>query len=189
MLLEARAAVDATNKQGETALLWAARNSEEGVVRLLLKVGAAVGAANNHGRTALMEAACVGSGLMVVRMLLKAGAAVDARDNDGYTALMRATEAGHEGTMSLLQEAEAVINECVDNQMTRFAQNALSAKEDEEVERLREEISRMRTNFAAALSAKEDEMRRLTANIINRLRNANAALTGGIAEVTRAADM
>jgi hypothetical protein len=94
------------------------------------------------------------------------------------------------------------------------SQNALSAKEDEEVERLREEIcrlrsdtagalsakkeemrrlkeeiSRLRSDTAGALSAKEDEMRRLRENIINRLRNANTALTGGIAQATSTADM
>jgi hypothetical protein len=81
--------------------------------------------------------------------------------------------------ISLLLSAEALVDatcECDETALTKAAQDALSAKEDEEVERLREEICRLRSDTAGALSAKEDEMRSLKENIISRLRNDIAAL-------------
>jgi hypothetical protein len=89
--------------------------------------------------------------------------------HEGTKSLMleAATKAGHEGTKSLMLEAEASIDtttECDDTMLRKATDIALSAKEDKEVERLREENSRLR-NETAALTANEDEIRRLSEEI------------------------
>eukprot|EP00854_Cymbomonas_tetramitiformis_P013797 gene13797-16308_t len=109
-LLEAGAALDATdNKYGSTALMEAASSGHEVVLRLLLKSGAALDATSNQGWTALMHAA-EGGHEGALRMLLEAGAEPNAADDNGWTALMYAAEGGHEGALSVLLEAGAVLH-------------------------------------------------------------------------------
>jgi ankyrin repeat protein len=73
VLLEAGAELDATDNDGQTALMKAAADGNEEAVRLLLQAGAVVDATGKHGKTALMWAA-IKCKKEVVRMLLKAGA-------------------------------------------------------------------------------------------------------------------
>jgi hypothetical protein len=82
LLLEKGADVEAKDKDGWTALRWAARHGHDGVMRLLLEKGADVEAKDNDGRTALRWAAL--DGLLhgheaVVRLLLEKGADVEAK--------------------------------------------------------------------------------------------------------------
>jgi ankyrin repeat protein len=94
VLLKAGAVVDATDDDGDTALMLATRSDNEEVVRMMLKAGAvAVDETKTLGQTALMYAVEFVSE-EVVRMLLKTtseGAAVEAEDNKcGDTALLLA---------------------------------------------------------------------------------------------------
>ena len=68
LLLEKGADVKATDRDGRTALIWAAQDGHEAVVRLLLEKGADVEAKDRDGRTALIWAA-QGGHEAVVRLL------------------------------------------------------------------------------------------------------------------------
>ena len=98
--------INATDYDGETALMEAAdeRNSE--VVRVLIANGANVNAANEDGETALMIAADEGRA-ETVRLLIEAGANVNARDEDGETALDKAIDERNHKVAELLRAAGA----------------------------------------------------------------------------------
>ena len=84
-LLAAGAGVDATGKDGRTALIAASGKGHVEVVRVLLAAGAGVDVATNSGWTALIWACCKGH-IEVVRALLAAGASKHHIANDGATA-------------------------------------------------------------------------------------------------------
>ncbi len=108
LLLEKGAAIDAQDKEGDTALHHAAAEGHERVARLLLEKGAAVNAQSKDGYTAL-HAAAEGHE-RVARLLLEKGAAVNAQSKDGYTALHAAARRGHERVARLLLEKGAAID-------------------------------------------------------------------------------
>lgn len=118
-LLDKGANIDFPDAQGNTALMHAARQSEDpsekysasAALKLLLDRGAKVEARNQKGETALFLAL---GRYWNVRLLLKYGARVDVRDQTGATPLIRAAETRSD-TMSPLLEAGAEINE-QDNQ-------------------------------------------------------------------------
>ena len=60
MLIDAKAAVDAADSNGDTALMWACMNGHEACARLLIDAKAAVDATrappSSNGFTALMKA-------------------------------------------------------------------------------------------------------------------------------------
>ena len=92
LLLEHGADVNAKDKSGNTALMFAAGQEEQyikiendKVVRLLLEHGAEVDAKNESGETALMVAASNGYE-KTVTLLLEHGADADLRNADGKTA-------------------------------------------------------------------------------------------------------
>ena len=91
-LIEAGADINARNKDGNTALMLATCNGEDGetVCDLLLRAGAGINEKNNDGWTPLMWAARY-STPEVCKILTEAGADVNARKKDGSTALMLAT--------------------------------------------------------------------------------------------------
>ena len=131
-LIAWHADVNASNEDGDTALilacnrghvevarmLLAARrrariwrttasiNGHVNVVRALLATGAHVDATNDGGCTALICASNHGH-VEVVRALLAAGAGVDAAKNDGWTALICASCDGHVETVRALLAAGA----------------------------------------------------------------------------------
>ncbi len=111
-LLKGGVDVDAVNGNGRTALICAARDGHEKVVRLLLERGAEIDAVNRvrgGGFTALMYAARSGNE-KVVRLLLERGAKIGAVDGGGWTALMCAAVSGHEEIVRLLLERGAKID-------------------------------------------------------------------------------
>jgi hypothetical protein len=66
-------------------LMYAARNPDISVIRLLLKYGAVINAMDSVGNTALMIAS-TGSKLNVVKLLIRNGASLNHRNKKGYNA-------------------------------------------------------------------------------------------------------
>jgi ankyrin repeat protein/serine/threonine protein kinase len=128
LLLEKGADVNAKNDNGETALMWAAKNGHIKIVQHLLEKGADVNAKiesnvwrNGGGLTALIIAAANGH-TEIVKLLLEKGADVNAKtessvwDNGGgLTALISAAAKGHTETVQLLLEKGADVNAKKDN--------------------------------------------------------------------------
>jgi ankyrin repeat protein len=107
-LIAAKVNVNAKNKDGLTALMWASNEAygHVEVVRALLAAKADVNAKNNDGETALMWASANGN-IEVVRALLAAKADVNAKNNDGETALTWASANGKMEVVKLLKRAGA----------------------------------------------------------------------------------
>ena len=108
-LIKADADVNASNKNGTTALQVAAINGHLKVVEALIEAGADVNASNNNGVTALQVAAENGH-LEVIEALIKAGAKVDQENTNGDTALKYAADHGHVKIVKALIKAGADIN-------------------------------------------------------------------------------
>lgn len=98
--------INATDDDGETALMDAADERRADTVRVLIANGANVNQADEDGETALMIAADEGR-LETVRLLLEAGANVNARDDDGETALDKALDERHRAVADELRAAGA----------------------------------------------------------------------------------
>jgi uncharacterized protein len=92
-LVKQRAAVDASQVDGMTALHWASHHDDREIAELLLKAGANVNAANRYGVTPLSLACTNGSGTMV-ELLLTAGADANLALPGGETPLMTASRTG-----------------------------------------------------------------------------------------------
>lgn len=98
--------IDATDGDGETALMIASEKGESDVVRRLIQHGANVNRKDEDLKTPLMYAADEGR-TDVVKELLSAGADVNARDEDGKTALKIAEDEKHLDTAAVLRAAGA----------------------------------------------------------------------------------
>ena len=108
-LLRQKAAVNATEPDGGTALAWAVNNGDRAVAKALLAAGANANAANEYGETPL-TLACQNGDAPLVQMLLKAGADAKASRWNGETALMIAAGAGTVEAVRLLLAAGAPVN-------------------------------------------------------------------------------
>jgi hypothetical protein len=108
-LLGKRADVNAKDKAGKTALMFASLMWGQEIVQTLLAGGADANAMDMHGKTALMFASKNG-GKETVQALLAKGADVNAKDDGGTTPLMYALSGGirnREVILTLLaQEAD-----------------------------------------------------------------------------------
>ena len=94
ILLAKGADIDAHEKKGYTALIWAALKGHTKAVQALLDVGADVNAQGTYDRmTALIWAAHEGH-TEVVKALLPKGADIDAHEKKGYTALIFTAQEG-----------------------------------------------------------------------------------------------
>lgn len=90
-LVEAGAQVNARDRLGRTALMFAVTYNNHYVASELIDHDAAVNTSDDLGRTPLLLAATRNGRSQVVRTLLEAGAHVNARDGEsGATALIRA---------------------------------------------------------------------------------------------------
>ncbi len=99
------AAVLARDREGNTALHWAARKGNAQIVRRLLGAGAAADARNGELSTPLMWAARKGN-LEAVSLLLEAGADVGAANKWRKTALENARFNQHDAVAELLQAGD-----------------------------------------------------------------------------------
>ena len=106
LLLEAGNAIDQSDPEGWTALMFACDNGHHGTADLLLERGAAVDQASRLGTTALMIA-CAGGFSDIVGLLLEHGARVGLAQRSGWTALMEACSGGHLAAATLLLERGA----------------------------------------------------------------------------------
>ncbi len=108
LLLDRGADVNIANKDGATALMWAAGNLNK--VRWLLKKGATVDIRTGSGRTPLLIAATYAGNAEVVRLLLKNGAKTTDQDNSRETALTSASKRGDVQLVEALIEAGADVH-------------------------------------------------------------------------------
>lgn len=119
-LLGQRAAVDAPQVDGMTALLWASHHDDLAIATLIVGAGGNPNAANRYGVTPLSLACTNASGAMV-DLLLKAGADPNTALPGGETPLMTAARSG------ALQAVQALLSSgaAVDSKDARRGQTAL----------------------------------------------------------------
>ncbi|CAN8006118.1 unnamed protein product, partial [Ixodes hexagonus] len=108
-LLDRKACLEMSDRNGQTPLNLAARQGHAEVVLLLLKAGADPDHADNEGWTPLRSSAWAGH-LQVVDALLDHGAQVDLADAEQRTALRAASWGGHEEVVSRLLAHGADVN-------------------------------------------------------------------------------
>ena len=107
ILLEAGAGVNARDKNGETALMWASRQGDVDRVKLLIKSGADVNAIDDaFGHTALMKA----NTAEVAQLLINAGAEINLCAKYGWTALEQSVDYGQYEKIKILLAAGADVN-------------------------------------------------------------------------------
>jgi ankyrin repeat protein len=94
LLLKHRAAINALDKRGRSALMTAAAEGHEEIARALRSAGADVNLADRNGSTALMEAARAGA-VEIVQLLAQAEPDPHARDQHGRDALTLACQSPH----------------------------------------------------------------------------------------------
>jgi len=95
--------INQTDCMGFTALMWAARQGNEGVVRLLLRQGSVdPDKPSNHGRTPLWCASSKGNAGVVKLLLARDDVDPNKPDIDDVTPLWRASWGGHEEVAKLL---------------------------------------------------------------------------------------
>lgn len=110
LLLAHGARVNARNRDGETPLIWAARQQNLSTFLALLRHRAWVNRVDGEGRTALMAAATSTyrehDTEMVIKALVQAGARLTHRDRYGNTARSLAEETGNHNVGRLLHNLE-----------------------------------------------------------------------------------
>lgn len=104
-MLKAGADVNAKDKNGKTALMYAADAGNDETIKELLKAGANIQAKDNNGKTALMYAASTGNE-DAIKALIKAGADLSAVDNKGKTAQIYAAESRNEDAAKLFEASQ-----------------------------------------------------------------------------------
>ncbi len=108
-LVRRRADVNATERDGTTALHWAVRRSDLGMVEALLQAGAKVGTANRYGVTPISVAASAGNP-RIVELLLRSGADPNAATKEGEVPLLLAARTGNVDVIKALVARGANVN-------------------------------------------------------------------------------
>ncbi|KAG8530261.1 uncharacterized protein KY384_004762 [Bacidia gigantensis] len=123
VLLSTALDLEARDRDGRTALLWAAALGKEELAQLFLtgrtdgRTNAEIRATNYRGKTALHLAA-ENHRVGMVGLLLEHGAEPNVRSDGGWTALHNAADKGHEDIAALLVEWGADINATTSSGMT-----------------------------------------------------------------------
>jgi len=94
---------------GQTLLLWAIRNAQLDVVRILIDKKANIEAIDENGQTVLMFAVNKGN-VSIISLLLDSGVNIESADQFGDTVLMKAASAGNFDVVKLLLDYHANIN-------------------------------------------------------------------------------
>ena len=115
MLLKTNLDLEAKDKEGRTALLWAAATGKVNLIKLLLTGrthnNANIKATNNRGKTALhLAVESKTNRLALVKTLLEYGANVHAESDGGWTALLNAADKGYDDIASVLLHWGANVN-------------------------------------------------------------------------------
>lgn len=123
MLLGTNIDLEVKDKEGRTALLWAAATGKSDLAELLLtgrsRNNADIRTTNNRGKTALhLAVESKTNRLALVKMLLENGADVHATSDGRWTALHNTAEKGYEDVASLLLQWNANANATTSNGMT-----------------------------------------------------------------------
>jgi len=108
-LLKTHADVNAPQRDGATALHWAAYLEDAETTGLLIQAGARVDTPNNYGVTPL-ALACSNGNARVIDRLLRAGADPNRAVRAGETPLMLAARTGHADAVDALLRAGAAID-------------------------------------------------------------------------------
>jgi ankyrin repeat protein len=108
-LLKQKAAVNAPDVEGMTALMWAAHWNDLEMTQMLLKAGADPKLKSTFDDNALYEA-CLNGNAAIVEALLKAGADPNMTRGEGETALMTASRSGNLDTVKALLAHSANVN-------------------------------------------------------------------------------
>ena len=108
-LIRKKADVNAREKDGATALAWAAMRCNPDIAKLLLKSGANPNLTNEQGVGPLYLAITNGS-TEIVELLLASGAQPNVAREDGETALMTATRLGQSEVVKMLLKRGADVN-------------------------------------------------------------------------------
>ncbi|KAL8820842.1 MAG: hypothetical protein Q9191_007431 [Dirinaria sp. TL-2023a] len=135
ILLQTDLNLEARDKDGRTALLWAAATGKEALAKLLLlgriRNNADIDATNNRGKTALhLAVESKNNRLELVKVLLENGANVHARSDGGWTALHNAAEKGYVDVASLLLQWKANVNATTSSGMTSLHWSARNGHVD-----------------------------------------------------------
>lgn len=109
LCLAAPAFAELVEKDGTTALHWAAYHDDAKAVETLLAAGAKAETPNRYGITPLLLA-CENGNETIVRALLAAGADPHAKRRGGETALMIASRTGRPGAVKALLEKGAHVD-------------------------------------------------------------------------------
>lgn len=123
MILETNIDLEAKDREGRTALLWAATSGRVSLARLLLserkgKLPCANIQAKNHRDKTALHLAAENNRIDLVGFLLKEGADPNAKSDGGWTALHNAATKGHANIASLLLEHKADVNIATSSGMT-----------------------------------------------------------------------
>jgi ankyrin repeat protein len=108
-LIAGRANVNALERDGSSALLWAVYNADLEMTRALLSAGAKPDVANRFGVTPLLQAASTGD-TAIMEALLAAGADPEKAHPEGQTPLMAAARTGKVDGVKLLLAKGANVN-------------------------------------------------------------------------------
>jgi ankyrin repeat protein len=109
ILLEAGAQIDLADKEGDSAVVLAARNGRaEALQELLDRLPPHIDASNQKNHALILAAE--NASVETIRVLLASGADVNSRDKAGDTPLIYAARSGHKDIVKLLLAREVDIN-------------------------------------------------------------------------------